>query len=132
MNQNRSSSALVNGPGCSASHGDAISSGVQPGYQSRNSSTGTISAMATPRCSLRTAATLRPPAAERVLAFPDRLAELAGAGQEHARVVGLVVTHDAAVGPIIEIAATTGPSSGTWTGTASEDMPISVSSTLRA
>jgi hypothetical protein len=37
-----------------------------------------------------------------------------------------------AVGPTIEIAATTGPSSGTRTGTANDDMPISVSSTLRA
>ena len=45
-NQNRASSALVNGPGRSATHGDSMCSGVQPGYHSRNWSTGTTSATA--------------------------------------------------------------------------------------
>ena len=199
MNQNRSSSALVNGPGCSASHGDSISSGVQPGYQSRNWSTGTISATATPSAQRSTrpdgtsplgphlahagassrpvltvhpadggsplgphaggsrrrqhAARRRPPATTRGRHAGDDLGAPAPYGRRRrseyspfpidspslrapARSTlvlwGSWSPMTRAVGPIIEIAATTGPSSGTWTGTASEDMPISVSSTLRA
>src|SRR3954449_361408 len=44
-NQNRDSSALVNGPDFIRSQGSSRCSGFQPGYHSRNWSTGTISAM---------------------------------------------------------------------------------------
>ena len=44
MNQKRSSSSLTNGPLGSATHGDAVSAGVHPGYHSRNWSAGTTSA----------------------------------------------------------------------------------------
>ena len=51
-NQNRPSSSFVNGPLRSAATESSVSSGVQPGYQSRNWSTGTISATASPSLSV--------------------------------------------------------------------------------